>query len=212
VYPLLKPALSNIYDKISRKSQAHAQIFVSKAVVDDLHWFVSHVESSYGIRIFEATDWAANEAELTVYGDASGVGMGFYVVESSAGFQSTLPHNTPKDVIFYFEALVVLSIVEKVCSQSSVPKRLVVFSDNMNTVDIFSSLRAKPSYNIILKPAVSLLLKHRVDLRVIHVPGTDNVVADALSRFQNSKAIAACPGLTISAFEPPRLTMGRVKK
>ena len=53
VYPLLKPALSNVYDKISGKSQPHALIFVSKAVTDDLSWFISHVESSYGIRVFE---------------------------------------------------------------------------------------------------------------------------------------------------------------
>jgi hypothetical protein len=105
VYPLLKPALSNIYKKISGKSQMHAQIFVSKAFVDVLQWFISHVETLYGIRIFEATDWAADEANLTAYGDASGVGMGFYFVESNNGFQSTLPHAPPKDVIFYFEAL-----------------------------------------------------------------------------------------------------------
>jgi hypothetical protein len=212
VYPLLKPALSNVYDKISGKSQPHALIFVSKAVTDDLSWFISHVESSYGIRVFEATDWSADEADVTAYGDASGVGMGFYFAESNSGFQSVLPHDPPKDVIFFFEALTVLSIVQMVCSRPSIPKRLVVFSDNMNTVDIFSSLRAKPCYNTILKPTVSLLLQHHLDLRVIHIPGEDNVVADSLSRFRNSQALAACPGLSISPFQPPRLTMGRTKK
>jgi hypothetical protein len=160
VYLLLKPALSNVYDKISGKSQMHAQIFVSKAVIDDLRWFISHVETSYGIRVFEATDWAADEADLTAYGDASGVGMGFYFIDSLEGFQSTLPHGPPKDVIFYFEALTVLCIVEKACTLTSIPQRLVVFSDNMNTIDIFNSLRVKPSYNTILKSTVTLLLKH----------------------------------------------------
>ena len=75
-------------DKISRKSETHAQIHVSKAVADDLHWFTSHIKQSIG---FEVTDWAADEADLTAYGDASGIGMGFYFVESSKGFQSTLP-------------------------------------------------------------------------------------------------------------------------
>jgi hypothetical protein len=212
VFPLLKPALSNIYDKISGKSETHAQIHVSKAVADDLSWFVLHVEQSEGIRVFEATDWTADEADLTAYGDASGIGMGFYFVESRTGFQSTLPHGPPKDVIFYFEALAVLSIVKEACSHIHIPKRLVVFSDNMNTVDIFHSLRAKPSYNVILKPTVSLLIQHNINLRVIHVPGTDNIIADALSRFQNSRALDVCPGLTISAFQPPRLTMGPSKK
>jgi hypothetical protein len=80
-------------------------------------------------------------------------------------------------------------IVEKAFSLLSIPKWIIIFSDNMNTVDIFSSLRAKPSYNPILKSTVSLLLKHWINLRVIHIPGTDNVIVDALSQFQNSKAI-----------------------
>ena len=212
VFPLLKPGLSNVYDKMSGKSKSHAMIYVSKAVVDDLKWFNGHVESSFGVRIFEATDWSIEEADYTAYGDASALGMGFYLAESSCGFQSELPPNPPKDVIFYFEALTVLAIVENVCSQSWLPKRLVVFSDNSNTVDIFSSLRAKPCYNGILKAAVTLLLRHRIDLRVVHIPGSDNVIADALSRFQNDRALAACPGLSISAFTPPRLTMGSPKK
>jgi hypothetical protein len=203
VYPLLKPALSNVYDKISGKSQLHALIFVSKAVTDDLSWFISHVESSYGIRVFEATDWSADEVDVTAYGDASSIGMGFYFAESKSGFQSVLPHDPTKDVIFFFKALTVLCIVQIMCSRPSIPKRLVVFSDNMNTVDIFSSLHTKPCYNTILKPTVSLLLQHHLDLRVIHIPGEDNIIVDSLSCFRNSQALATCPGLSISPFQPP---------
>jgi hypothetical protein len=97
--------------------------------------------------IFEATDCAADNADLTAYGDASGIGMGFYFFKSNQGFQSILPHAPPKDVIFYFEALTVLSIVEKATSLTPILKWLIIFSDNMNTIDIFSSLRAKPHHS-----------------------------------------------------------------
>src|ERR1700678_2758077 len=46
VFPLLKPALSNVYMKIKGKTQSYARIFVSKAVIQDLSWFVSHVQRS----------------------------------------------------------------------------------------------------------------------------------------------------------------------
>jgi hypothetical protein len=82
----------------------------------------------------------------------------------------------------------------------------------MNTVNIFRSLHAKPCYNTILKPTVSLLLHHHVDLCVIHIPSEDNVIADALSHLQNSQALVTCPGLSISPFQPPQLTMGSSKK
>jgi hypothetical protein len=153
--------------------------------------------------VFKATDWAADEANLTVYRDASGIGMGLYFIELRTSSQSALPLGPPKDIIFYFKALAVLSIVKEACSHIQIPKCLIVFSDNMNTIDIFHSLRAKPSYNVILKPMVSLLLQHNIDLCVIHVPRADNIIADALSRFQNSQALDACPGLTISALHPP---------
>jgi hypothetical protein len=40
-------------------------IFVSKAITDNLHWFISRVQTSYGICVFEAADWAADEADVT---------------------------------------------------------------------------------------------------------------------------------------------------
>ena len=56
VFPLLKPALSNIYTKIAGKTKSHAKIFISKAVVRDLSWFVSHVQASDGVHLFEDAD------------------------------------------------------------------------------------------------------------------------------------------------------------
>ena len=51
VFPLLKPALSNVYMKIKGKTQSHAKIFMSKAVIQDLTWFVSHVQRSDGVSV-----------------------------------------------------------------------------------------------------------------------------------------------------------------
>jgi hypothetical protein len=212
VFPLLKPGLSNVYEKMSGKMESHAKIFVNKGVIHDLTWFVSEVRNSSGVYLFEDVDWLAKDADVTASGDACLSGLGFYFEDSLEGFQSALPCNNPKDTIFYFEALVVVSIVEAVTRMQDVPSKLLVFSDNANTVDIFHSLRCKPPYNDLLKFTVSLLLKHHISLRVVHVPGIDNVIADSLSRFENARAYAACPGLKISTFQPPRVTMGQEKK
>lgn len=67
VLPLLKPALSNIYAKIGGKSEAHAKIFISKAVVRDLDWFTSHVRISDGVYLFESVDWDVQQAEMVAY-------------------------------------------------------------------------------------------------------------------------------------------------
>ena len=208
VFPLLKPALSNVYAKIGGKSESHAKIFVSKAVVDNLNWFKFHVDRSDGVYLFEDVDWSVQRADAVAYCDACLSGLGFYFERLKEGFQCVVPQSAPRDTIFYFEALVVVSVVDAATCLPSIPARLLIYSDNTNTVDIFHSLRSLPPYNNLLKFTVTLLLKHNISLRVMHVPGVQNSVADSLSRFENAKAIALYPGLTVSSFQPPRVTMG----
>ena len=209
VFPLLKPALSNVYAKIGGKSESHAKVFVSKAVVNDLSWYVSHVQSSDGVYLFEDVDWDASQAELVAYTDACLSGLGIFFERTAEGFQCLTPDSPPKDTIFFFEALAIVSVVDAVSRLPSIPSRLLIYSDNMNSVDIFHSLRSLPPYNNLLKFTVTLLLKHGISLRVVHVPGVDNGVADSLSRFENDRALSLCPGLTISGFQPPRETLGQ---
>jgi hypothetical protein len=210
VFPMLKPALSNVYAKLAGKSESHAKIFVSKAVVKDLDWFLSHVRVSNGVYLFEDVDWNIHQADVTVYSDACLSGLGFFFEHSRNGYQCIIPRDPPKNTIYYFEALAVVSAVDAATRLTSVPARLLVFCDNTNTVDMFHSLRALPPYNDLLKFTVSKLIKFKISLRVAHISGIDNVVADSLSRFKNTQAIAECPGLTISDFQPPREAMGLV--
>jgi hypothetical protein len=208
VFPLLKPALSNIYAKIGGKTESHAKVFVSKAVKRDLDWFVMHIQNSDGVYLFENVDWDVSQADMTAYSDACLSGLGFFFENLGEGFQCLVPQRPPKDTIFYFEALAVASVVDAATRLSPIPTRLLVFTDNTNTVDIFHSLRCLPPYNDLLKITVSTLIKYGISLRVIHVPGVKNSIADALSRFDNAKATDLCPHLSISKFQPPRVAMG----
>ena len=106
-------------------------------------------------------------------------------------------------------ALAVVSAVDAATRLASVPSRLLIFSDNTNTVNMFHSLRCLPPYNSLLKFTVSILIKYGISLRVLYVPGVDNSIADSLSRFDNAKAIGLCPHMSISNFQPPRLAMGQ---
>lgn len=114
--------------------------------------------------------------------------------------------------IFFFEALCVCSAVHEardlaVLDSDShyVHSTLAVFTDNTNTVDIFNSLRAKPVFNEILKSAIDMCLEYNFNLRVLHIPGVDNRIADALSRDEDNMAISLALGLLISYFQPPQL-------
>jgi hypothetical protein len=213
MYFLLRPALSNVYDKMAGKSQQNASIYVNAAIKSDLSWFLDHLKKSDGILLFAALDWNPHtEADATIYCDASlRLGMGFWIPELLLGFYSPVPGDPPADTIFFFEALCVVAALHWICLRPHTApwrRRVTIFTDNQNTVNIFSSLCATPNYNMLLRTAVDDLIAHNVDVRVLHVKGEDNYVADAISRQRFSDAIARAPGLTIQNFTPPRERLG----
>jgi hypothetical protein len=92
------------------------------------------------------------------------------------------------------------------------PAKLLVYTDNSNMVAIFDSLHAKPIYNSLLLLAINVLLGYGVDLQVEHIPGQQNVIADALSHFHNELVKDLVPMAQIFDFEPPQDALGATKK
>ena len=120
--------------------------------------------------------------------------------------------SVPTDLIFYYEALCVLSALTHASTMFSTPIRIIIFTDNTNTVDMFNSMRGLPAYNYILRSSVDIRLATGHQLRVLHVPGHENDVADAISRRQLVRAMSLHPGLRLRFFEPPRLPLGVARK
>lgn len=122
--------------------------------------------------------------------------MGFWYPDHNLAFFSPTPNDDleglvdSKSTIFYFEALCVLCALCDACTyQAGASGRFIIYTDNLNTIDIFSSLSALLAYNILLKEAVDLLFNENHDLCVLHVPGYDNNVADALSQAEFGRAL-----------------------
>ena len=90
--------------------------------------------------------------------------------------------------------------------------RIAIYSDNTNTVNMFSSLQAKPVCNSILVAAVDLAVKKSISTKVYYVCGKQNIIADYLSRFENAKALQLAPHMRIRLFQPPRNALGVVQK
>jgi hypothetical protein len=216
VFPLLKPGLSAVYAKTAGKDHDLATIKVSAAVVFELDWVARRVESSTGVHFFKTVEWDprnASSGAITILTDASLAGIAFYVPELKLGFQARLPAGASREHIFFFEAFAVCSAFHYFADMMDRKvDRLVVYSDNTNTVDIFDSLRAIPPYSRILISAITKVLDNHIDFRVLHIRGVDNSISDALSRYLNDLAISLCPGLVIREFEPPLDALGAIKK
>jgi hypothetical protein len=212
VFPLLKPALSALYAKTANKSQLMASIRVNNAVRDELLWFAKHAQDSDGIFLLRSVAWdpTIDTSNATIcFTDACLDGMAYFFPELNLGFQCRIPAESKTEHIFYFEALAVTCAI---LDRSHDAPRIVIYSDNQNTVDIWHSLKAGAPYNQLLILAIDELIKSKIDARVLHVPGVNNTIADALSRFNNDLALKLAPGLQIFTFLPPQDTLGATKK
>ena len=181
VYPLLCPALNNVYPKLRNQSNQNHTIWVNNAVRDDLRWALEKILASDGLLLLCSVSWQADTATFTVYCNACPLDMGFWYSFLDEGFICDTPPDLCDGLIFYFEALCVLCALHNACLRTSWSGCFILYTDNLNTVDIFTFLQALPDYNVILHSAVDLLYDGGHDLQVLHVPGIQNQVADALS-------------------------------
>lgn len=135
--------------------------------------------------------------------------MGIWCGQENIGLQAErFDYPGAAGGIFYFEALTVVSALEWACARPERPKRLVIFCDNTNTVNIFHSLKANDPYNDILLYSIQLRQHYGVDLRVVWIRSEENPIADAISRFDLGTVLRHAPEARIISFQPPRLPLG----
>ena len=201
VYPLLRPALNNIYAKIKGKEQ-EARVWANSAIREDLTWAKGKVDQLSGVRLLKSYTWEPEEATCVAKTDACPLGIAFWYPDKGLGFAASTPQGTPATQITFYEALAVLSALEEAQLRYPPESKILIYTDNFSTVAMFNSFKSLPEYNCILKAAVNILISADFRLRVLHIPGEDNVVADALSRSEFMRALRVHPGLTIRAFEP----------
>ncbi|KAH9960228.1 hypothetical protein BGW80DRAFT_1128235, partial [Lactifluus volemus] len=117
--------------------------------------------------------------------------------------RSSFPSSLPWGSIFWLEALCVASAIQFAARSPHPPACLAVFTDSLDTVQIFDSLRTVSTYNPILRFSCDLLIHSSISLRVFHVAATENIVADALSRSLFAIAAREQPLLKLYTFMPP---------
>jgi len=203
VYPTLRPALNRVYPKMSGRPGPFSQIYVNNGVQFDLEWALERIHSLPGTRLISATTWDPLEADITAYANACLAGMGFWYPNCHVGFYSPTPYDAPSKLIYYFEALCVVSTLNHIATHHPHASKVIIYTDNLNTIHIFSSLRCHPEINHLLLYTANILSSQNIDLRVLHVPGDDNVIVDAISCMGISTVINIIPDFKLGYFQPP---------
>ena len=219
IYPLRHPGLCMLYCKIAGKTKANARIYLNASLIRELCWLRHHIEVAPPIRIFSSTSWdpvhakSAGLLQLRVFTDASSLAMAYYFPSLKLAYHACLPPNPLSSTIFWFEALAVCAAINHAadvwsCDFQPKLQRLVVYTDSMNTVDMFNTLHALPSHNPLLISSINARSCTSLDVRVCHVPGEKNIIADAILHHNFELATQLVPNLAIYPFTPPQDALG----
>ena len=205
VFPYARPALTEVYRKTSGKVVPHSGIPFNAEVIENLNWFSRVLGTGSGVRFIDDGFWSEDEADIVVYTDASGK-SGLSFVFSNRGFVHQLNdfvHNHSAD-IFFLELVAILSAVHHIANLPHPPKRILLFSDSLDSVQVFDSLRAEqPMHNAPLRAIAGILIATGLELRVRHIAGKDNVAADLLSRLLFTEFRKKFPSHSVESFSPP---------
>ncbi|KAJ3742266.1 hypothetical protein EV360DRAFT_25728, partial [Lentinula raphanica] len=110
----------------------------------------------------------------------------------------------PSVDIFFLELVAILSAVDFVAHLETPPRRVLLFSDSLDSVHTFSSLAVKnPLHNAPLLAVSGIILRTGIDLRVRHISGKDNIRADLLSRMLIDDFCIRFPSYRVREFDPP---------
>ena len=184
VLPLGRPALGEFYKKISGKSLMNAGVALNADVVRNFEWLIDVIPKAIGVHFVAATHWDDHEANLVLWTDASlRLGLGF--VYATRGFVYAIsPSSTKEKVdIFFLELLAILSAIHHIALFRHPPKKVLLWTDSLDSVAAYSSLRASESmHNSVLLALAGVLLETGMDLRIRHIAGKVNTKADLLSR------------------------------
>ena len=185
IFYLLPPSLSALYKKVLGKTNMFAGVSVNRSIVHKLTWLANHLEHLPSICLFAAQAWKPSDPGITVVvvDAASSTGLGVFFPSLNLSFQCPLSELPPDTHINFLELLTVASTIHISALMDDVPQRLAVFSDSTFAVDVFSSLRAKPTFNNLVMSSVGVLISSGIDLQVAHIMGENNSIADALLRF-----------------------------
>ena len=211
VFPRLRPGLASLYSKMGGPYRPSTSVHINAAIIHDLTWLVDRIRSSDGVFLLDSITWRSQEADVTLYTDACPSGLGFWCAEYDLGCYAPVISTAVDLPIFFHEASAVVCALHWLCQfgLSSI-RRVVIYSDNTNTVDIFHSLKARLRYNALLQAAVDLLMRYNFDLCVLYIPGPSNTVADALSRCLFDVIPHSRSSLSVTPYHPPASLAGAI--
>lgn len=205
VLPWGRPALTELYRKMGGRNYMYGGIFINKEVRNNLEWLRDIIPRSIGVRLVDSTHWGDDDADMIIRTDASFQGLSYVWPGNGYAYQLQPCPPDLKIDIFFLEMVAILSAIHHIASVPHPPRRLLIFTDSLNSVGAFNSLSVAESiHNGPLLAVAGIILRTGIDLRVHHIEGKLNVKADLLSRLMFDEYRRKFPQDRVRLFAPPR--------
>jgi hypothetical protein len=133
--------------------------------------------------------------------------IGLAFVYAGHGFAYAIsPSKTKEKIdIFFLELVAIFSAVHHIALFLHPPKKVLLWTDSLDSVVAYSLLHASESiHNSILLALAGVLLETGMDLRFQHIAGKDNIRADLLSRLMIEESNLCFPSQHVCLFSPPQ--------
>ena len=187
-----RPFLRRLYDLTLGQVKPHFHIRLGKAARLDLAAWSLFLENFNGVSLLLNDQWHSSE-KLELFTDASG--LGFAGLLQGQWFQGRWPLFWQKYHIAIKELFpIVLAL--RLWPNSLKDQRLLVLCHNEAVVHVINNQTSKDKDLMsLIRQLTVALMNNNLILRAKHVPGKLNIIADALSRFQDTPELRQQYGL-----------------
>lgn len=183
-----RPFCRRLINSTCGLTKGYHHIRVSKEIKLDLNMWLHFFTNYNGISVFHDRFWSSNDDIQLFTDSAGGEGLGFGIFFQGHWCYSAWPDAWHKDGITNdITILELFPIVVATCiwGEELRNKRIRFNCDNMSVVHILNTMTSKSDKVMCLVRFLTLkCLQVNIIVRASHLPGSKNVICDALSRLQ----------------------------
>ncbi len=181
-----------------KKPSHHVRIMAEKARKDLKAWkFFLHKYN--GRSLFLPSKWTSSE-HIQLYTDASG--LVFAVILGDVWFQEKWHTSWRKCSIAVKELLPIVLAIQ-IWSANLSNKRVLMLCDNESVGYVINNQTSRDKVIMsLLQSLIVTCMQHNILIRAKHIPGVNNIAADALSRFRNQVAFTKSDPGSYSGYPP----------